>query len=49
MKDENVYKAYIGIGNGKIVQIVTLSEDTIEKIAEAVVQRIKEDSNERMG
>lgn len=49
MKDETVYKAYIGIGTSKIVQIVTLSEDTIEEIAEAVVRRIKEERNERMG
>lgn len=47
MKDETVYKAYIG--TGKIVQIVTLSEDTIEEIAEAVVRLIKEERNERMG
>lgn len=47
MKDETVYKAYIG--TSKIVPIVTLSEDTIEEIAEAVVRLIKEERNERMG
>lgn len=34
---------------GKQVQFVSLTEDTIEKIAEAIVQRIKEERNERMG